>query len=107
MKKWICALLLVPAISFAADEMKVIRLTIKDAKFIPTTLNVPSGEKFKLEVTNEGPGAEEFESTQLNREKVVPPGKTMTIFLGPLTRGEYTFFGDFHRDTANGKMIAK
>ena len=43
----------------------------------------------------------------LNREKLVPPGQTVTVFLGPLEPGEYKFFGDFHQDTAQGVLIAK
>ena len=63
--------------------------------------------KFRLMVRNNDPTAEEFESFQLNREKIVPPGKEIPVFLGPLDRGEYPFFGDFHQDTAKGVLIAK
>lgn len=83
------------------------QLTIKDHKFQPERLEVPAGVKFKLMVRNNDPTAEEFESFQLNREKVVPPGKEIPVFLGPLDRGEYPFFGDFHQDTAKGVLIAK
>lgn len=56
---------------------------------------------------NNDPTAEEFESFQLNREKLVPPGKEVPLFPGPLDRGEYPFFGDFHQDTAKGMLVAK
>jgi len=84
------------------------RLTIKDHKFQPERLEVPAGVKFKLTVKNDDPTAEEFESFELNREKVVPPGKEIPVFLGPLDPGrQYPFFGDFHRDTAKGVLVAK
>lgn len=83
------------------------QLVIKDHKFLPERLEVPAGVKFKLMVRNNDPTAEEFESFQLNREKVVPPGKEIPVFLGPLDRGEYPFFGDFHQDTAKGVIVAK
>ena len=84
------------------------RLTIKDHKFQPERLEVPAGVKFKLTVKNDDPTAEEFESFELNREKVVPPGKEIPVFLGPLDPGrQYPFFGDFHRDTARGVLVAK
>ena len=51
--------------------------------------------------------AEEFESYELNREKVVPPKGQVTIFVGPLEPGRYPFFGDFHKETAKGVLIAK
>jgi hypothetical protein len=89
-----------------ADETP--RLTIKDHKFQPERLEVPAGIKFRLSVKNDDPTAEEFESFELNREKVVPPGKEIPVFLGPLESGkQYPFFGDFHRDTAKGVLVAK
>lgn len=94
--------LLAPAAN--ADDPQLI---IKDHKFQPERLEVPAGVKFKLMVRNNDPTAEEFESFQLNREKVVPPGKEIPVFLGPLDRGEYPFFGDFHQDTAKGVLVAK
>jgi len=91
---------------FAAD-LPVFNLTAKNGKFEPELIQIPAGQKIQLVVKNEGPGAEEFESTDLNREKVVPPGKTLTLFLGPLKEGSYTYFGDFHPDTAHGKIVVK
>ena len=103
-------LLAVAAALFAgmaqADDMP--RLTIKDHKFQPERLEVPAGVKFRLAVRNDDPTAEEFESFELNREKVVPAGKEIPVFLGPLESGkQYPFFGDFHRDTAKGVLVAK
>ena len=50
---------------------------------------------------------EEFESNELNREKIVTGNGTITILLGPLEPGRYPFFGDFHQETAQGVLIAK
>jgi hypothetical protein len=58
-------------------------------------------------VKNTDDTADEFESVDLNREKLVAPGQTITVFLGPLDPGEYKFFGDFHQDTAQGVLVAK
>ena len=81
-------------------------LTIHDTRFEPTTLNVKAGTKFKLVVRNARKVAAEFESAELNREKVIPPGQTVTIYIGPLAPGTYPFFDDFHQST-RGQMIAK
>jgi hypothetical protein len=84
------------------------RLTIRDHKFQPERLEVPAGVKFRLTVRNDDPTAEEFESFELNREKVVPAGQEIPVFLGPLESGrQYPFFGDFHRETAKGVLVAK
>jgi hypothetical protein len=82
-------------------------LVIRDHKFIPETLQVPAGVKFKLIVKNEDDTAEEFESYELNREKVIAPKSQATIYIGPLEPGTYPFFGEFNQKTAQGRMVAK
>ncbi len=103
------ALVLVIATAAAAhaDPLPIIDLTIHNARFHPQTLKVPTGRKFKLRVTNRGPGVEEFESTDLNRERIVPPGRSIEIYLGPLKPGRYKIFGDFHPATARGEIVAE
>jgi high-affinity iron transporter len=85
----------------------VIQLEFRQHRFVPDHLVVPANVKFKVMVKNNDDTADEFESVDLNREKLVAPGQSITVFLGPLSPGEYKFFGDFHQDTAQGVMIAK
>lgn len=88
----------------AAEEFTI---RIKDHKFIPETTEVPSGQKVKLVIVNEDPSPEEFESYELNREKIIKGNSQGIVFIGPLEPGEYPFFGEFNMDSANGKIIAK
>ncbi len=88
----------------AEDEIRVV---IKDHQFSPSEVRVKANTKLKLIISNEDATAEEFESFSLNREKVVRAGQSITIFLPPLRPGSYDFFGDFHPDTAKGKVIAE
>jgi heme/copper-type cytochrome/quinol oxidase subunit 2 len=90
-----------------AAEMPEIPLTIQNHRFVPATLKVPANVKFKLRVTNKDSTPAEFESNQLNREKIVLPGSTATVFIGPLKPGQYKFFDDFHQDTGQGVLIAE
>ena len=60
----------------------------------------------RLVVRNGNPTVSEFESTQFHREKVVPPGQEITVFVGPLDPGSYEFFDDFHPDT-RGHLVVK
>jgi plastocyanin len=83
------------------------KLAIRDHKFDPPELNVPAGAKVRLTVENQDATPEEFESTDLNREKVVVGKGTIIVFIGPLDAGKYHFFGDFHQETAQGDLIAK
>ena len=63
--------------------------------------------KVRLLVKNEDSTPEEFDSTELHREKVVQPGQQILVIVGPLNAGTYGFFGDFHKESAQGKLIAK
>ncbi|MBI3569651.1 MAG: cupredoxin domain-containing protein [Gammaproteobacteria bacterium] len=90
-----------------AAELPSYALAVKDGQFTPTKIEVPAGVKFKLAVTNVGRGPEEFESRELNREKVIPAGQSVTILIGPLKVGTYEFFGEYHPSTARGQIVAK
>ena len=83
------------------------QLVIREHKFVPSEITVPARKKIKLVIENQDATAEEFESHELNREKVVPPKGKITIFVGPLEPGRYPFFGEFHKETAKGVLIAK
>src|SRR5579883_1395427 len=76
----------------ARAEEGVYNLTIKDHKFTPDTIEVPAGRKVKLVIKNEDPAPEEFDSSQLHREKVVPGGAEGVVYIGPLKAGTYDFF---------------
>ncbi|SRR5579883_151793 len=99
------ALVLGAATAARADE--TIGIEFRQHRFVPDHITVPANQKFRLLVKNTDDTADEFESTDLNREKLVAPGQTITVFLGPLDPGTYHFFGDFHQDTAQGVMVAK
>jgi len=82
-------------------------LTIKDHKFDPAEMQVPAGKEFTLTVTNSDATAEEFESDDVDVEKVIAGGQSATITLGPLDAGRYEFYGEYHEDTAKGALVAQ
>lgn len=98
-------LMLAAGAAWAADYDA--KLVIRDHKFEPVELTVPAGQKIKLLVDNQDATPEEFESNELNREKIVTGKGTITVFIGPLEAGRYPFFGDFHQETAQGVLIVK
>jgi hypothetical protein len=100
------ALIFAVATSAAAQEASY-TLSIKDHKFQPTEIEIPAGRKIALIVKNEDSTPEEFESIELRREKVVPGGQQITVYIGPLKPGRYEFFGDFNPKSARGHIIAK
>jgi len=111
-KLWACgaivgAVMAVYQSSAHAEDAAISTLVFRDHRFVPDHITVPAHVKFKLMVQNTDSTGDEFESYELNREILVPPGQTISVFLGPLEPGEYPFFGDFHQDTAQGVLVAK
>lgn len=93
--------------SAAQSEPLVFELRIKDHLFFPAEVVIPADTKVKLLVKNEDPTPEEFESYELNREKVIPSNSEAIIFIGPLPAGNYPFFGEFFPKTAQGRVTVK
>ncbi|PKM10703.1 MAG: cupredoxin domain-containing protein [Gammaproteobacteria bacterium HGW-Gammaproteobacteria-3] len=88
-------------------ETQVMELEIKNHLFNPAELVIPANTKIKLLIYNRDPSPEEFESYELNREKIIIGNSKGFIFIGPLAPGEYPFFGEFHIQTALGKVIVR
>ncbi|MDO8350059.1 MAG: cupredoxin domain-containing protein [Gallionella sp.] len=105
MKNILLVTLLFPLAAFAADADYT--LVIKEHRFQPSELIVPSGKKIKLLIVNQDATPEEFESHALNREKVIAGNSKTTLYIGPLDSGRYPFFGEFHEASATGVIIAR
>ena len=109
MKYWV----MVPALSLGivlplhAENLPSFNLTIKDGRYSPEQVEIPAGQKIKLVIKNDGPGPEEFESSDLNREKLIKAGKTAEVTIGPLNPGTYKFICEFHPRTAQGWIVAR
>ena len=100
-------LILVEMATSASAQEPAYTLVIKDHQFQPTEIEIPAGQKIALTVKNNDPTPEEFESTELRREKVVPGGEQIIVYIGPLKPGRYEFFGDFNPTTARGHIVVK
>lgn len=102
--------MLTQAYSFAEDDKQEIlefTIIIENHKFKPEIIEVPQGKKIRLIIKNNDPTIEEFESTDLKREKIVPGNSSVRIILAPLKPGKYHFVGEFHEDTAKGDIIVQ
>ena len=97
-------LLASPAVSAAAPSYT---LEIQDHGFAPATLAIPAGTRVELLVRNARSLPSEFESFDLNREKLVPPGATVSVWIGPLSVGKYKFFDDFNPGIAGWILVAE
>jgi plastocyanin len=99
------SLMLGAALSARAARTDIV-IAIKDGKFVPSEVPVPSGTKLKLIVRNQDSSMSEFESVEFHREKTVAPGQEISVFVGPLDPGSYEFFDDFHPQN-RGHLVAK
>ncbi len=105
----ILSLLLSSAVigSHALAAEAELTLVIKDHRFEPPEIKVPAGQRVRLIVHNQDATPEEFESHDLNREKVIPAGAKVTIYIGPLKAGRYGFYGEYNEASAKGTVIAE
>lgn len=94
------------AAAWAADDPSY-ALSIRNHRFSPSQIEIPANTKVRLVIRNEDATPEEFDSTQLRREKVIPGGSEATLYVGPLPAGTYEFLGEFHSDTAQGRLIVR
>ncbi len=105
------SILLISAFLFlsgtAQAELPAYKLTAKNGYFEPEVIEVPAKTRFKIVITNLGPGPEEFESKKLRKETVLAEGVTRSIVFAPLKPGRYRFFGEFHPETAEGYIVVK
>ena len=90
-----------------AAELLEFRVAIEQHRFTPAVLEIPAGQKLRLIVENRDATPEEFESYDLNREKIVAGKSSIVIFLGPLKAGSYEYFGDFNPQSARGHLVVK
>jgi plastocyanin len=110
-RQWTCAiacaasLVLGAALPARAAGTDIV-IAIKDGKFVPSEVPVPSGTKLKLIVRNQDSSTSEFESSEFHREKVVAPGQEIWVLVGPLDPGRYEFFDDFHPKN-RGHLVVK
>jgi len=104
---WVIALVLLVPCHETMAEKPVFEIEIRNHLFTPDEIIIPAHTKVKLLIRNSDPTPEEFESYALNREKVILGKRRATIFVGPLAPGEYPFFGEFHPQTAQGKVVVQ
>ena len=95
------------ALASAPARAQEFNLTIRNHKFEPEEIRVPANKRVSIVVSNEDATPEEFDSTALKVEKVIPGKSKGLVRIGPLAPGRYQFIGEFHADTAKGVVIAE
>jgi hypothetical protein len=99
---YITAILFLFSVVAKANDLNIIEIVIKDHQFIPNIVTAKAGTRIKLVIHNQDDTTEEFESSDLKREKIIPAGGKVNILLPKLEVGDYKFFGDFHESHPEG-----
>lgn len=99
--------LMVASLAFsgvARAQDPVATLNYTSTGFSPAVVKVPSGQRIPIAVRNQTDRPMEFESHDLNREKLVPGSSVVRLWIGPLDAGRYQFFDDF-RPALSGTIV--
>ena len=96
--------LILPAL---AEDAAPIPVALKDHRFSPSEIHVKANMPAQILLTNSDGTAEEFDSSALHVEKVVPAGTKGIVRLAPLAPGRYPFMGEYHSSTAQGVVVAE
>ena len=88
-----------------AETPATVLITLKDHRFTPTEIHLPTARPTIIEVTNEDATPEEFEMRQLAIEKVMVGGGKVRVRLPPLGPGRYQFIGEYNAATAQGTIV--
>src|SRR6202158_4070552 len=91
--------------AFAADDSAQLRFRAGAVE--PASLTLPANTPVKLQVTNAGDAAVEFESFELHREGGVQPGQTITVYIPALPPGTYSFVDDFSHGAVKGEIVSR
>ena len=100
-----CVLSLGLAGAASAEEVRI-TLELKDHRFTPAEITVPSDQAIRIRLINRDGALEEFDSDDLVVEQDVTPHGEVSFTVGPLKPGRYRFQGEFHAKTAFGALIA-
>ena len=92
--------------TFAAGKPQF-KIAFSNLRVVPEVTVIPANTKVQLIVHNKDKGVEEFHSDSLRREKIIGGNKKAIINIGPLKPGTYTFMGEFHAKTSQGRIVVK
>ncbi len=99
-----CVLLIAAAPAFADTTIAV---TLKNHKFSPSVIKVKANQPSMIVLSNDDDTADEFDSTSLKVEKVVPGHQKGNVRIRALAPGKYPFMGEYHAATAQGIVVAE
>ena len=90
-----------------ADDPIEVHLGLEPCKLTPSVIKVKANRPSIIILHNDDDTADEFDSSSLKIEKVVPGKNKGNIRVRALAPGKYPFMGEYHAATAQGVVIAE
>jgi hypothetical protein len=90
-----------------AEDIATYEITLKNHRFTPAEIHVPTGKPFIVLVTNANDGADEFEMLLPAVETAIAPGQQGKVRIRPLGLGRFPFFGESDPDDEQGAFISE
>jgi len=84
-----------------------VEVHLKNHKFSPAVIKVKANKPSMIVLHNDDGSADEFDSSSLKIERVVPGHAKANIRIRALAPGKYPFMGEFNAATAQGVVIAE
>ena len=84
-----------------------VEVHLKNHKFSPSVIKVKANKPSMIILHNDDGSADEFDSSSLKIERVVPGHAKANIRVRALAPGKYPFMGEFNAATAQGVVIAE
>ena len=103
----VASLSLATASLASADDLTTYQIVLKDHKFTPSEIHVPTGKPFIVVVTNNNDAADEFEMLLPALEKTLQSGQQGKVRIRPLGPGRFPFFGESDPDNERGVFVSE
>jgi hypothetical protein len=95
------------ALATSSFAQAPIEVRLKNHRFTPNVIKVKANQPSMIILHNDDDTADEFDSSSLKIEKVVPGHDKGNIRVRALAPGKYPFMGEYHAATAQGMVIAE
>jgi len=95
------------ALATSGFAQEPVEVHLKNHRFTPNVIKVKANQTSVIMLHNDDDTADEFDSSSLKVEKVVPGHQKGAVRLRPLPPGKYPFMGEFHAATAQGMVISE
>ena len=106
-RAFLITLAAVCSLAVCASAQTPIEVHLKNHRFTPNVIKVKANQPSMIMLFNDDDTADEFDSSSLKIEKVVPGHGKGAIRVRALAPGKYPFMGEYHAATAQGVVIAQ